>query len=122
MPSTVLIVDDDPDIRECLMTWFEYAGYNAVGAKDGRHALSLLGKSQPPCLILLDLMMPVMTGWEFLSARRSDAKIAKVPVVVLSAIGDSKVIVCEGANAVLRKPIDGHDLLEVVKAYCGDPN
>lgn len=96
----VLIVDDDPDIVEALTASVEAEGFEARTASDGRSALDLLSKGLTPRLILLDLMMPSMDGWQLRSALRSP-RWSKIPVVVITA-GHTAPYDVEG---VLLKPI-----------------
>src|SRR6478752_5831532 len=88
--SLVLVVDDDLDIRETLRDVAEAEGFAVDTASDGREAMERLNKGPAPHLVLLDLMMPVMSGWEVLRAMRADRILQAVPVVVISAVG-SKV-------------------------------
>src|SRR5690242_8866746 len=82
----VLVVDDDYAIREMLTEVLEDAGYRVISVENGAAALAQLREMlTPPCLILLDLMMPVMTGWEFRIAQQADARLAAIPVIALSA-------------------------------------
>src|SRR5437868_2473932 len=84
MGSPIIVVDDDPDIRVALTSVLESAGYRTVPACNGIEALSVAAREKPG-LVLLDLMMPQMDGWQFLAERRKDAGIRRVPVVVISA-------------------------------------
>jgi CheY-like chemotaxis protein len=112
---TVLVVDDDEDIRESLREVLEAERYAVRTAADGQDALAVLASApQRPSLILLDLMMPGMNGWEFLKVLKADAGFAAIPVVVLSA-SSSKV---ESATVILRKPIALDTLLNVVRTHC----
>jgi CheY-like chemotaxis protein len=116
---SVLIVEDDPEIRETLKEIIELEGYTAFTAPDGRKALELLrGSAQRPCLVLLDLMMPVMNGWELLDLREQDLKLATIPVVVVSAAGER----AQGTSASghIKKPVDIDVLLKTVRQYCGE--
>ena len=81
----ILLVDDDDDIREALEELLSDAGHSIMTAGNGRQALDLLATEPLPALILLDVMMPVMDGYEFLHEQRKDARIAAIPVVVLTA-------------------------------------
>jgi CheY-like chemotaxis protein len=117
----VLVVDDDPDICEALQTVLEVSGYRVAAAGNGREALRTLRSGVRPCLVLLDLMMPVMNGLEFRAEQSSDPAIAAVPVVVVS--GDHGVAAKATAMGLegLSKPIDIDDLLQVVGRFCGPP-
>src|SRR5688572_15693160 len=87
--KTILVVDDTEDIRDLVCTWLRRAGYGVVEAENGEVALELMARmTEPPCLVLLDLMMPVMSGSDVLAKLRASAKFAALPVVVTSAIAD----------------------------------
>jgi CheY-like chemotaxis protein len=88
MCKEILIVEDDPDIRESLQIVLETEGYHARTAANGKEGMAALELIDQPCLVLLDLMMPVMNGWEFLAVQRQNDRLSKVPVVVVSAIAD----------------------------------
>ncbi len=115
---TILIVEDDADIRETLQHLLEASGYRAAPASNGKVALDLIDTMGRPCLILLDLMMPVMDGWAFLSALDQNDGLADVPIVIVSAYTD-KVASLERAQQILKKPVDIHALMEVVRQHCG---
>src|SRR3954470_12387725 len=86
MKKRVLVVDDDPDIRESVRLVLEDEGYEVEEAADGAAALALLrAATTRPDVILLDLMMPVMNGWQFRAAQLADDDLADIPVIVLSA-------------------------------------
>lgn len=108
----VLLVDDDEDIREALRAILEDEGFAVRVAVDGSDALASLRSGLRPDVILLDLMMPVMSGWQFRSAQRQDPALAAIPVVVLSAVHEQPDDLSVVAS--LRKPIDIDRLLEVV--------
>jgi CheY-like chemotaxis protein len=105
----VLVVDDDADIRELLVEFLGSEGYDVTSAGDGVEALER-ARAHRPDVILLDLMMPGMNGWEFREIQRRDAQLADVPVVVISAF-DSDLDVDE----VLRKPFRVEELLATVE-------
>ncbi len=117
--SAVLVVDDDADIRDGLREILEDAGHTVSEARNGKDALAALrAAASLPDIILLDLMMPVMDGFEFRRKQLLDARLAAVPVVVLSA----DVHVGERAGALgnalwLRKPIHLDQLLDVVARH-----
>jgi CheY-like chemotaxis protein len=81
----ILIVDDDSDMRRSLADALEESGYSVAAAANGEEALAILRKGPLPVVILLDLLMPVMNGWQFCQARREDPASAKIPIVVMSA-------------------------------------
>ena len=111
--STVLVVDDDHDIRTCLGEVLHDQGFVAVTAADGRDALEKLATRFRPDAIVLDLMMPVMNGFEFLQAMRANAELNRIPVVVISANRgyDERDL---GVAAVLRKPFDLNALVDAI--------
>lgn len=113
---SILIVEDDNDIRESLAQVLELEGYNVSTAANGKEALELLTTIKRPCLILLDLMMPVMSGWEFLNAQRDDMMLATIPVVVVSAAGEKAK--STPASGFIKKPIDLPVLLSMIEQYC----
>jgi len=113
--KSILIIEDDDDIRDALCQLLEEEGYRVRAAHHGQEGLALATQEGPPQVILLDLMMPIMNGWEFLAARRHDPKLARVPVVVVSATGDPGGL--GESTAFLRKPFDVQRLLQVVEQY-----
>ncbi len=113
----VLVVEDDPHIREAMRELLEIEGYTVVEAANGSEALARVRDCEgEPCLILLDLMMPVMDGWEFLSVVRDDGALAGIPIAVVSAVVD-KARLPEGTQ-YLRKPVDMETLLHTVAGHC----
>jgi CheY-like chemotaxis protein len=113
----VLIIEDDADLREMMAQLVALEGHEACTVANGREALDYLRHAERPDLILLDLMMPVMDGWEFRREQRNDPTIADVPVVVLSALDPSRAADI-GAIEFLKKPLDFDRLLELVRQYC----
>jgi two-component system chemotaxis response regulator CheY len=114
---SVMIVEDDSDIRESLESALEIEGYHSVTAQNGLEAVNLLEHGTRPCLILLDLMMPVMDGWEFLDRRaHEEPEISNIPVVVVSAAGER--MQTPMAQSHLKKPVDLDRLIEIVDKYC----
>lgn len=116
----VLIVEDDQDIRESIAEVLRDEGHAAETAAHGAEALALLRREShpPPRLILLDLMMPVMNGWELCAELLKDARLASIPVVVLS--GDARVAGKAAelhADGALAKPVSIAGLLEVVERF-----
>jgi CheY-like chemotaxis protein len=122
--GNVLIVEDDPDIREMLSTLLSTEGFHAVAAEDGLEALHLLRAvrhraPEIPCLVLLDLKMPRLGGDEFRRAQLGDPTVASVPVAVMSGAVDLEQRAQDlGAVATVAKPIDIDRLMDVVRRYC----
>jgi len=120
MAFTILLVEDDIDVREALAETLREEGYSVDCANDGVDALSYLRRGGQPGLILLDLMMPRMSGSEFRTLQRTDPLLAQFPVVLLSADGRmrEKAVALETAGAI-RKPIDLDELLRVIEHFRG---
>jgi CheY-like chemotaxis protein len=116
----VLIVDDDTDIRETLEEVLADNHFRATGAENGAVALERLRSDvEPPCVILLDMMMPVMDGRTFRLAQQHDPTLSGIPVVVLTAHASGERSARELQVACfLRKPVDLQTLLDVVGRYC----
>lgn len=119
----ILVVDDDPDILEALSEILEAEGFEIRRARNGKEALERL-EPDPPQLILLDLMMPVMDGWEFAQRmRQKPPAVSNIPLIVLSAdrnVGPKAQDI--GAVGHLAKPFELNDLLEMVRrALKGGP-
>ncbi|MEO5968525.1 MAG: response regulator [Bdellovibrionia bacterium] len=113
----VLIIDDDLGIRETLSLILESQGYAVLTASDGQDALRILkGASQLPGIILLDLMMPVMNGWQFLENVSHDERLAGIPIIVVTAFSAGLPVI--QPKAVLTKPLNLNLLLETVAKYC----
>lgn len=120
---TVLLVDDERDLRESVRELIEDSGYGVAEAANGLEAREYLERSPDrPCLVLLDLMMPVMNGWDFLAWLGTQAEpLASVPVVVLTAADRDRVEVVAKARrtaAVLPKPFRIDELLATIERYC----
>jgi CheY-like chemotaxis protein len=117
--QTVLIVDDDREVRESLRTLLHLDGYKVRTARDGQHALEQLRGGLRPCIILLDLMMPGMDGQLFRAEQLRDPKFAHIPVVALSGHADPQPNAASlGAVASVRKPADIDSVLQLVQAHC----
>jgi CheY-like chemotaxis protein len=116
----VCVVDDDADIREVLSDVLTLEGYDVVAAGDGESALERLRERKNACrLILLDLMMPHMNGWEFRRQQLQDPALASVPVVLLTGAGTAAKSIDELRVAgTIEKPVDLDALLAKVAAYC----
>ena len=115
MRDLILIVDDDEDIREALAMILEKRGYEAIAAANGRLGLDRLAEGVRPAVILLDLMMPTMNGWDFIRHISQDEALARIPVVVLT--GYSKMagdVPIPGTAAILGKPIEVPMLLDLL--------
>ena len=112
-PKTIVLVEDDEGIRETMAALLEDEGFAVAQASNGAEGLAQLRAAADPCLVLLDLWMPVMNGWQMLEQLNGDAVLRRVPVVVISAAGELPPPV--GAVAFLKKPIRLEVLLETVE-------
>jgi CheY-like chemotaxis protein len=112
---SILIVEDDIDQLDALSNVLELAGYSTRCAQNGKEALDVLRTPPSPAIILLDLNMPVMNGWQFLAQKRSDPALVKVPVVAISGASTERP---QGVAGFLRKPISPPAFLKVIRGYC----
>jgi len=116
----VLVVDDDADIREAIVSVLNDAGYPTAQAKDGREALAFVqNATDKPSLVLLDLMMPTMDGWQLRARLRSDPALAEIPIVIMTAHAGVLRAVSNASpqTPVLPKPLDIEQLLQAVATY-----
>lgn len=111
-PGPVLVIDDDPDIREALGSVLELEGYSVAAFGDAREALAWLDAGHVPGVVLLDLMMPGMNGWEFLTAVNQRPALGRLPVIVLTGARESNGL---HVSALLKKPVDLDVLLDSVR-------
>lgn len=120
MPAPVLVVDDDTDAREMMRTYLAFAGFECISAAHGGEGLDAL-RAYRPCLIVLDLNMPVMSGWEFRTRQKqlADRELADTPVLIVSALPDcieqAKQL---GAAEAICKPLDLDNLVRAVQYHC----
>jgi CheY-like chemotaxis protein len=117
-PDCVLVVDDDPDICEVIQTVLELHGHRVVTAGDGAEALARLRAGVHPCLIILDLMMPRMNGFEFREEQERDPALRGIPVMILSGDGRAEAKAVALGTEGLRKPVELGVLLEAVGRFC----
>ena len=114
---TVLVVEDDDESRQLLTEILELEGFKVAAASNGAEAWDYLRQSDKPCMIVLDIFMPVMDGRRFRTLQLQDKKLAKIPTIVVSAL-DPSAINYLAALKVFRKPVDINVLLDVVKHNC----
>ncbi|HEY5741303.1 MAG TPA: response regulator, partial [Terrimicrobiaceae bacterium] len=117
----VLVIDDDEDACAILKRSLTKAGYSVAVAHDGKTGLELARK-QKPAAITLDVMMPGMDGWSVLSALKSDANTATIPVIMVTILQDRRLGFTLGAVDFLSKPIDQARLRQTISKYCGQPS
>jgi len=113
----VLVIEDDYATRDSITQALASEGFRVLGSGDGADALAKLATVQP-CLILLDLMMPRMDGWQFMEELRVHPGVSRIPVVVVSAYGTRDGVRSVGAADYLRKPFEFPVLLDFVGRYC----
>jgi CheY-like chemotaxis protein len=115
MGKIVVLIDDDEDVREILRDFIEDLGYQPVVAANGQEGLDAIrGLSERPCVILLDLMMPVMDGWQFLQVIGADAALSDIPIVISTSAPDRAPV----GPPVLAKPVDLEDFLAELRRHC----
>ena len=121
-PRPILVVDDDALTRAALAVAFESRGYPTAFASNGQEALDSLRRGVTPCLILLDLMMPVMDGWEFLQRQKEDPVLSTIPVVIVSAADcEQAQVIARGAAECLRKPLVPEEVTAKVREHASLP-
>jgi len=113
----VLIVEDDSDLREMMAQLLTLEGFQSATVANGKEALRYLSAGDTPNVILLDLMMPVMDGWEFRRVQQAHPVLSLVPTIVLSALDQARAQDLKPA-AFLKKPLDFDRLLQLVREYC----
>ena len=117
----LLIVDDDGELRQTLAEFLTAQGYSVKCAANGSEAMQLVQSlNKLPDLILLDLMMPILDGWGFLIQRCKSARLAKVPVVMMTGSGGiDQLARLAGATTVIHKPVPPDRLLQVIRHFVG---
>lgn len=111
----ILVVDDEPEIRESLEEFLTDEGYSVALAADGAEAMERLESDTPPCVVILDLLMPVLSGNEVYERMKQDPRLARIPVIV-STSDPSRA---PSGNLIMPKPINLDHLLGVVQRLCG---
>ena len=114
----IVVAEDDRDLREIVCEVLESHGYAVAGASNGAEALRLVRENERVCLVLLDLMMPIMSGYEFLQIREREPQLATVPVVVMSARWEATE--SDVSGEFLRKPLSATQLLGAAARYCDE--
>lgn len=115
----VLVVENDREQREAVCAMLELEGFGHVQAANGREALDYLKESRAPCVILLDLEMPVMNGWEFRANQLADERLSRIPVVVVTANDATLEEHFPGLDGFLGKPLRFGKLVRVLERLCG---
>ena len=118
--SHILVVDDDEDHRELLSEYLDTLGYRTRQAEDGRQALDMLEEDMPDA-ILLDLRMPVLSGWGLLEALKKLPSARNLPIIIISAYGFEWEAELVGASGYVSKPVDLDRVRETVTRILGPP-
>lgn len=113
----VLVVDDDLDVREMLELFLTHSGFGIKTAANGAEALRRMHEEKP-CLVLLDLMMPVMSGWQFRERQLADPALARIPVVVITAAFDAASVSERLGLRCLTKPVNLEEVVTIVHQAC----
>jgi two-component system, response regulator, stage 0 sporulation protein F len=113
--ALILVVDDDAEIRDTMAEVLSEAGYHVETAADGAKALQRLESTPPPDAAVVDLMMPLMDGWEFIRRLRDDERLRATPIVIITAFGSRALSSAPVAAAYLSKPLSVDRLLEAVR-------
>lgn len=114
----ILVVDDDPSVRRSTSRLLETHGFSVMQAENGQRALDALKQMRSfPCLVVLDMAMPVMDGRRFLKLRAQDPLLRDIPVVVVSGSPQSGEPL-EAISAYLSKPLDGDRLINLIHLHC----
>jgi len=117
--APVLVVEDEKDVREGIIAFLESDGYKAVGAENGQDAFALLHRGLRPCMILLDIGMPVMDGTQFRTEQVRDQDFAMIPVIIFSGRPEAEEVASSlCAVAALRKPVNPDHLLRLLEEHC----
>jgi CheY-like chemotaxis protein len=115
--GNILLIEDEVDIRTILKDALEWEGYRVHTASNGKEGMEILAAMPAPGLILLDLMMPVMNGWEFADALETYRVYSDIPIVTISAFSDPEKRI--RANGSIKKPVDLDFLFALVRKHCG---
>ena len=119
MGSTVLVVEDDHDAREAICEILSIEGHAAIPVRNGQEAMERLEGGLRPCLIVLDMLMPEMDGWQFRRAQKANEALSRIPVVVVSGVKAARNSALQGgAVAFLPKPVSPDALLNAVSRAC----
>jgi CheY-like chemotaxis protein len=117
----ILVVEDDEDIRSGLIEVLAFEGYEAVAAQNGMEAFELLrNREENPCLMLTDLTMPKMGGWELINLLAAHKPAFNFPIVIMTASEDRETHV--NVKQTIRKPFDFNVLIKMLQKHCGNPN
>ncbi len=111
--KNILIIEDDKSIREMMKSVLEIEGYGVMAAENGHQGIMALGNMPPPDVILLDMMMPVMNGWDFMDFLKTNSAGAQIPIIIVSAFAETARSV--KPQAVVNKPVQLKELLTAIE-------
>lgn len=114
--KNILVIEDNKEIQDSIKMALEIDGFNVFTANNGREGMNLLEKIPTPSLILLDLLMPVMNGWEFMEELNKDIMHSSIPVVIVSALDKKQTT--PNVSGYIQKPIDLDKLLKIAEKHC----
>lgn len=113
----ILIIEDDEDIRDLMKAMLEAEGYHPFTASNGEEGFTVLSEISKPCMILLDMMMPIMDGWTFSDEIKKNSKYQNIPLLAVTAFAE-QITAKEKFIGVLKKPVRLESLLNLVKQHC----
>ncbi|HHT0593230.1 TPA: response regulator [Legionella anisa] len=114
----ILLIEDNNAVSEALVWALDYAGYMTVAVRDGQEALNMLEKDPLPVIIFLDLMMPVLDGFEFRERKKTSQRIRNIPTIITSAQTNLEKMEKMPHETFLSKPFDLNDVFHILKEYC----
>ena len=114
--GTILIIEDDQDLRESMKDALELEGYKVQTAANGKEGLSAIKNIPKTCLIMVDMLMPIMGGREFIDTLKQDLELAQVPILVVSSVATKENT--NGAIGFIKKPADLNTILQMIQTYC----
>ncbi|AWN75735.1 response regulator [Legionella anisa] len=114
----ILLIEDNNAVSEALVWALDYAGYMTVAVRDGQEALNMLEKDPLPAIIFLDLMMPVLDGFEFRERKKTSQRIRNIPTIITSAQTNLEKMEKMPHETFLSKPFDLNDVFHILKEYC----
>src|SRR5260370_27393016 len=117
---TVLVVDDDPTVRDLLAKTLGKEGYRVIVARNGIEALTLAREHRPQA-ITLDVLMPQMDGWGALREFKTDPQLREIPVIMVTVLNERGMAIPLGAADFLTKPVDRQRLTAILREHCGIP-
>jgi two-component system chemotaxis response regulator CheY len=116
--NQILVIEDDINIREVLKSVLEFEGYSVETASNGKEGFDIIDAMKKPCLILLDLMMPIMDGWKFSELIAQDMLLSHIPIVAVTAFPKENMKNLDHVRTIIKKPVDIDLLMAQVETFC----